>query len=86
MGAARVGRRMIPRPILHELGFMATFMGWLWMFRRYGFRVTWRYEKERRKRQRIFGPFKPEIHGEPLLRAIGASEDQIAEAKRRGLA
>ena len=20
---------MIPRPILHELGFMATFMGWL---------------------------------------------------------
>lgn len=58
----------------------------LWMMLRYGVRNTLRYERERRRREAVYGPFVPHVHGEGLLRAIGASDAQVTEAKRRGLA
>ena len=60
--------------------------GYLWMIRRYGLRLTWRYERERRRLQRIYGPFNPVVHGEHLLTFLGATDEQIMEAKRQGLA
>lgn len=58
---------------------------WSWS-RRFGARRVWRYERERRRREKIYGPFVPEIHGAGLLRAIGATEEEIAKAKEMGLA
>lgn len=54
---------------------------------RCGFRRMVRYERERLRRQRALGrAFNPRLDGEPLLRHIGATEEQIVEAKKRGMA
>ena len=60
--------------------------GYIWLARRVGVRRANTYERERRRRKRLYGQYIPSIHGAGLLRAVGATEEQIAEAKRRGLA
>lgn len=61
--------------------------GHWWFIRRFS-PLTWaQYESARRERERETGEkFDPKLHGERMLRAIGASEEQIAEARRKGLA
>lgn len=58
-----------------------------WFIKKFGF-LTWlAYEGERRRRERKSGEtFDPLKHGEPLLRSIGATEEQIKHAKEVGLA
>lgn len=61
--------------------------GYIRAVRRSGVRRVWRYERERRRRERLFNrPFVPWLDGEALLRALGASEEQIDWAKEQGLA
>lgn len=60
--------------------------GYLWMIRPFGFWRTIRYERERKRRQRLYGKFDPKIHGEGLLRGLGATDQQIVKAKEVGLA
>lgn len=61
--------------------------GHWWFIRNFG-PIGWaEYEQIRRERERELGEvFDPVKHGERMLRAIGATEDKIAEARRRGLA
>lgn len=58
-----------------------------WFIRKFG-AITWQqYEACRREREREQGEvFDPLKHGERMLRAIGATDAQIAEARARGLA
>lgn len=59
----------------------------LWLIRKVGLTSYVQYESVRRKRIRESGEkFDPLKHGERLLRAIGATEEQITEAKAKGLA
>lgn len=64
-----------------------TMRGHWWFIRKFG-TISWRqYEALRREREIEAGEvFDPRKHGERMLRAIGASEGQIAEARSRGLA
>lgn len=51
--------------------------------------ITWaRYEAARKERERELGEegFDPKKHGERMLRAIGATEEQIELARAKGLA
>lgn len=61
--------------------------GHWWFIRKFGV-ISWsQYEALRREREREQGEvFDPRKHGERMLRAIGATEGQIAEARARGLA
>jgi hypothetical protein len=61
-------------------------VGFLWLASKVGVRVAFAYERERKRRESLFGPFIATVHGEALLRAIGATEEQIARAKKEGLA
>lgn len=55
--------------------------------RQHGLCRMLRYERERRRRERKTGiKFDPKVHGEDLLRAIGADDLQVQRAKRQGLA
>lgn len=66
---------------------VAAMKGHLWFIRRFGFLRWMFYENWRRKSERDFGrKFDPAIDGEPLLRAMDASEEQIELAKSQGLA
>ncbi len=57
------------------------------MIRRFGVRQTLNYERERKRRERHFNrPFIPWLDGEPLLRALGCSDEEIERAKEHDLA
>ena len=52
-----------------------------------GYLNLWRYERERRRRERELGRvFEAKKDGEPLLRAAGATDDEVKRAKEKGLA
>lgn len=59
-----------------------------WWFIRHFTPITYvQYETLRRERERELGEtFDPLKHGERMLRAIGATDDQIAAAREKGLA
>jgi hypothetical protein len=61
--------------------------GHWWFIRTYGPLTYTQYEALRHQRERETGDeFDPSRHGERMLRAVGASGEQILEAKRKGLA
>jgi hypothetical protein len=58
-----------------------------WLIRKVGPVNYAQYERVRRVRLRESGEeFDPLKHGERMLRAVGATEEQIMEAKAKGLA
>lgn len=57
-----------------------------WFIRTFGFRNYVSYERERRRRRRVYGPFLASRDGEPLLRALGCGEKGLQRARERGLA
>lgn len=59
---------------------------YFWLCSKLGIRRALRYERERHRREKIYGPFIPSVHGEPLLRHVGATEEQIEKLKEMGLA
>jgi hypothetical protein len=67
--------------------WLRALRGHLWFVRRFGVASWYRYEAARLGRERETGEgFDPIRHGERMLRALGATEEQIAEARARGLA
>jgi hypothetical protein len=66
---------------------LRTLRGHWWFVREFG-AVSWaQYERARRERERELAEgFDPLRHGERMLRAVGASEEQIVRARRLGLA
>ena len=61
--------------------------GYLLLLRVGGIRGLLRYERERKARERFFGRrFDPRVDGLDLLISIGATYEEIAEARKRGLA
>jgi hypothetical protein len=60
--------------------------GYLWFIRRYGIMRLLAYEGERRRQEAVYGKFIPSVHGEAMLRTLGASEEEIRKAKQKGLA
>jgi hypothetical protein len=66
---------------------MRYFQGLIWMIRKFGVRRTFIYENERAYREFMLKrKFDPKVDGEPLLRACGYGDDEVAKFKEAGLA
>ena len=64
-----------------------TLRGYWLLLKIGGLRGLLRYERERKVRERFYGrSFDPKVDGLDLLIYVGASYEQIAEARKRGLA
>lgn len=60
--------------------------GHWWFIRTFGPITAIQYMRVQKVREAEHGKFDPKLHGELMLRAVGASEEQIADAKSKGLA